>query len=258
MGSPATFNGTAIGTEDCWVETSWAPGKVIYTVHAEYVSRAGGSPDITGACRAAIEGIGATLGAAFKPTPLVEYGERGGIPLFIGGYGGVKATLVNPYTSMSVTDCYCTNIEITDSGHRFALITATFEKPLAAADGAAPDTVDFTWAGVNLGNQPGTMQVEVDNSFVRYTIRTAYNGSGAPVYPATLADSLSLAALFTYEVPRGAVGARGLIKTYSQASGSLTWVSKSTTITAVYPESIATEPYANGSVGITVTFVKAR
>ena len=249
----ATFNSVNLGNEPCWIETEWAPGKVIYTVHGQYTAVA------STARQSAIELLGKTFGDSFKPGPLVEYQGGGKNPTYMASPWGVKAALVHAATSLNEADCYCTEIRVNDTGQRFATLDFVFEKPVFDTGIAEPDTVDFTWDGNNIGDQPGTWQESIEPSFLRYTVTTAYRGTSSPqTYLSTLASSLGLDQLFLLEVPRGSPGARGIIKSYNQASGSLVWVSKSTTITDAYPESLEATPLENGGINITATFVKVR
>lgn len=248
----ATFMGISIGNEPCWVETEWAPGRVIYTVHGQYT-------DFTSADRqSGIELLGKTFGDAFKPGELVAYEDGGPSPTYIASPWGDSGTLAHSHTGLSVTDCYCTNISITDTGQRFATLDLTFEKPVFDTGVAEPDEADFTWGLVEIGNQPGTWQETVEPGFIRYVVQTAYNGAGVETYVSTLSESLGLEGLFMFQIPRGTTGNRGLIKSYHQVSGDLTWLSRTVSITDTYPESIEATPLENGSINLIVTFVAVR
>ena len=255
--TPEGGSAFSLGTDDCWVESFVEPGKEVIVVHAQHVGRLDSPIEITGVERAPLELLGIQYNSVLKKFPLVEYLRIDSTPVYAAAPDAVKGLLENPFTGLSFDNCYCTDIDVNDTGGRVVLVDITFERPLAPSSGTI-DTADFTWDGTNLGNQPGTWDTNVDNSFIRYTAKMAYNGASIESYVSTLSEAIGFYPLVLHSVPRGSAGSRGIIKSYNQAAGDLVWISRAITIQDVYPESISASGLETGVLQLELTFIKAR
>jgi hypothetical protein len=249
----------ALGVDDCWVEVQVEPGREIYIVHSQYVSRDGSPFYIEGTARAEAEtyllDIVTALGGFVRMT---QISDSNGNPLYVPQDGAVDGTLANPFTSLSVANLFLVSAESQDEGGRSYGIDFRFEKSVPVGGGGTPGTADFTWGSVQIGNQPGTMHTVPDEAFVRTVCTTKYVGSDAGTYADTLAESLNLSTLSLIVLPRGTSGARGVIKSATATKNTLTWVSRSDSFVDVYPESVSGEIDDNGMLSLTVTFIKER
>jgi hypothetical protein len=246
-----------LGTDDCWVEVAREPGLIRYTVHSQYIGRAGVFNRITGAERALVENYFANLYDLIHVGSVPQMGTIAGIPLFIPRSGHIPGTLVNPFTSLNVSGLYARSLDFTDTGGRQVDFEMQFVKPLPPA-GTTIGTADFTWGGNEIGNQPGRWEESVDQNFLRITVQTYYSGANPETYVSTLAAALGLDTIYPTAYVRGAPGNRGVIKSYNQAADDLVWVSRGETVLAMYPESVQGRLSDDDVVELSVTFVKNR
>lgn len=246
-----------LGVDDCWIETRVERGRNIYVVHAQFISRNGSPFYIESDTRDAAEKYIKDLKTAIGLTQLVAGSGPQGSIVYCPTQGAIVGTLANPYTDFSEAGCYCTSITPQDSGNRWYGIDITFEQPLFEG-GAAIGTADFTFNGTDIGNQPGTLDCRLDYNFAYYTAKTRYVGTDAESYLASLADALNLSEITLHPLPRGSVGNRGFIKSYTASSADLVWVSESLTLSECWLQNLSGELSEGGILNITAEFVKVR
>jgi hypothetical protein len=246
-----------LGIDDAWIETRVERGRNIYVVHAQFVSRDGTPFYIEGTARAAAEEYIKTLKTALYMTEMFSDTGPDGSVIYCPGVGAVPGTLENPYTGFEEDDCYCTSITTDDSGGRAYGLDITFEQPTFENGGEA-GTADFTFGSVEIGNQPGYVVSRVDNNFTYYEAHTRYNADTDGTYLSELADDLNLSEIFLHPLPRGAEGNRGIIKSYTTSSDTLTWESKSATYSDCWLQNLVGERGEGGVLNIVATFVKVR
>lgn len=184
-----------LGNEDCYVVTDFDGELLTYEVSAWFIRKEPTDSDVhfEAAQRTAVEVYVANLAQALKLTKLVR-DDSTGIPIHYPLPGAESGTLVNPFTSLSVSGLYLTDISQQDDGWRGTEVTLRFQKAVTGSQTPPTFDPDGVVAATNIGNFSATVVVSKANPKVtRYTVLgfyTAATRAAAEQYAATLAAVL--------------------------------------------------------------------
>lgn len=254
--TPATFNPTGadpafnLGTGNGFIVIAQNPQFVTYRYFGSYVASA----------RSSAETYAAGLANSLQPRELVLIETPTG-PQYTPHTNAIKGDLVNPVTSATFADVYCTEVSHDDNGSNTYSLAITFKKSLyTPVTTPATDARVAKYKTVAIGNLPCTIiEDPSDPNFRVFHVKAQYQGSDAAIYGNTLADAIGYEPIFKIPMPRGSAGNRGVIKSYSGVSGTLDCDALlASDVTNLYVESIRTSQQDVGLINIDITLVKPR
>ena len=248
-----------LGNQDAWVEVVTDEATETYTVHGYYLRNELSDPKdgtTPAAVRTAAEtyfkGLVQSLGIVKADTV-----ELGGMSYLVPRIGAVSGTLINPYTSLTVSGLYLTEASQEDDGWRgfdFELVFVK-QRTYAAPQTAAFDPTGAT-ANTTIGNNTSYIIKSRDAFAETWTVMTSYTAAtraAEETYAANLAALFKPRALSSIDTPTGPQ----LIPHADALDGTLTNPLTALSEAGVYCVSIEHEDNGTLTYGLTVVFQRS-
>ena len=272
--------GILLGTDDGYVNVGETAETRVFTYTGFYAvdpqtTRLAGNYTNTSANRAAaelylsklVDSLGGITTLQREPNGPNEY-------IALPSSGATAGTLYNPYTynEHSVSDreyfhnCYLTRARTRDVGNFYYEFTLTFEVPKSGELAASGAGGLLEYKENQIGNRGGFLNVSSLTPFtIEYESTSYYTGANPANYLATLADTLGLDPLVSFEMPLASAGSRTAYVSCSNSAGNVVrFTDDGTTRTAVetisslFLTGLEGDVSDEGILTINATFEKSR